>query len=164
MSILRRYKSDFTVYFITNVTYQRKPILVGNADLLMNAIDSYRDIIEILAYVILPDHFHMLIDIRGKDISNIMQKIKMSFGVQYRIRMNIDSGRAWQHRFWDHAIRNQNDLNNHIDYIHYNPVKHGHSKSPFKWKHSSIHDYMEQGLYASDWGENDRMFTGEFGE
>lgn len=128
MSILRRYKSDFTLYFITNVTYQRKPFLVDNADLLMNAIDSFRNNIEILAYVILPDHFHILIDIRGQDISNIMQKIKMSFGVKYRIKMDRKSGRIWQHRFWDHAIRNQSDLNNHIDYIHYNPVKHGLAK------------------------------------
>ncbi len=162
MSILRRYKSDFTLYFITNVTYQRRPILVANADLLMNAIGSFKNNIEILAYVILPDHFHILIDIRGKDISHIMQKIKMSFGVNYRIRMNIDSGRIWQNRFWDHVIRNQNDLNNHIDYVHYNPVKHGLAKKPFDWQYSSIREFKN--CYQFDWGNKEIVFEGKYGE
>ena len=77
----------------------------------------------------------------------------MSFGVHFRIRMNIDFGRAWQHRFCDHAIRNQDDLNNHLDYIHYNPVKHGYTLNPLDWEYYSIHGYFKDGYYSDDWGQ-----------
>jgi len=166
MSILRRYKSDFNIYFVTNVTFYRKLILQKNGDLLMAAIESLKNKnnIDILAFVILPDHFHILIDTHSFDISKIMQKIKMSFGVHFRIRMNINSGRVWQHRFWDHAIRNQDDLNNHIDYIHYNPVKHGYTHNPFDWEYSSIHGYFQDGYYSDDWGRQDVVFEGKYGE
>jgi REP-associated tyrosine transposase len=71
----------------------------------------------------------------------------------------------WQRRFWDHIIRNQTDLNKHIDYIHYNPVKHGYVNSPFEWEYSSIHVYRDKGYYQSDWGmKEDLNIGGEFGE
>jgi len=79
--------------------------------------------------------------------------------------MNLASGRVWQNRFWDHIIRNQEDLNRHIDYIHFNPVKHGFVKSPFDWSHSSIHKYHAEGFYTRGWGLIDTLkFKGEFGE
>ncbi len=79
--------------------------------------------------------------------------------------MGRTDGRVWQHRFWDHIIRDDDDLNNHTDYIHYNPVKHGFVTSPFDWPHSSIHRFLEMGNYTLDWGRReDVLFVGDFGE
>ena len=70
-----------------------------------------------------------------------------------------------RYRFWDHVIRDENDMNSHLDYIHYNPVKHGLVDDPFDWKDSSIHGYHRRGLYERDWGVSREIdFVGEFGE
>jgi len=58
----------------------------------------------------------------------------------------------WQRRFWEHRIRTECDFNNHIDYIHYNPVKHGLVMRPVDWQYSSIHRYIQQGILTPDWG------------
>ena len=115
--------------------------------------------------MILPDHFHMLFDAGEFNPSKIIQRIKMSFGATYRIKLRLKSGRVWQNRFWDHIIRDQDDLHNHINYIHYNPVKHGLVTKPSNWRYSSIHEYIEDGVYTRDWGakEPDNL-EGEFGE
>jgi putative transposase len=76
----------------------------------------------------------------------------MSFGLLWRKRNGLDSGRIWQNRFWDHIIRDQKDMNRHIDYVHFNPAKHGYVNSPFNWTYSSIHEYHEEGFYSRDWG------------
>jgi putative transposase len=167
MSNLRRYHKEGNIYFITNVTYGRKPILVDNVDLFWDSVESVKRQanFEFIAYAILPDHFHVLIDPIDFEISKLLQKIKMSFGVRFRTSRNIRSGRVWQNRFWDHIIRNQSDMNRHIDYIHYNPVKHGLAKSPFDWKYSSIHAYKVRGYYSEDWGrENVADVVGQYGE
>ncbi len=57
----------------------------------------------------------------------------------------------WQRRFWEHLIRDDGDFNRHVDYIHWNPVKHGWVKSVAEWPHSSFHDYVRRGLYPADW-------------
>jgi len=64
---------------------------------------------------------------------------------------NLSASRAaknekavWERRFWEHLIRDTKDLNRHIDYIHFNPVKHGLVDSPFLWKHSSFHKFRQR--------------------
>jgi putative transposase len=58
----------------------------------------------------------------------------------------------WQRRFWEHLIRDDQDLIRHVEYIHYNPVKHGLVKAPMDWEYSSFHRYMRDGVYNSEWG------------
>ena len=67
-------------------------------------------------------------------------------------RKNKHEASVWQRRFWEHEIRDQNDLNNHIDYIHYNPVKHGLVKYVKDWPFSTFHRYVKEGIYPEDWG------------
>ncbi len=94
-----------------------------------------------------------------------MHDLKLSFGAYFRKENNLYSGRVWQSRFWDHIIRDQQDYNNHIDYIHYNPVKHNYTMSPFEWDYSSIHEYKRSGYYQRDWGKIKMInFEGDFGE
>ena len=58
----------------------------------------------------------------------------------------------WQRRFWEHQIRNEVDFIKHVEYIHFNPVKHGLVKSPIEWPYSSFRRYVKQGTYDCDWG------------
>ncbi|HVL76665.1 MAG TPA: transposase, partial [Noviherbaspirillum sp.] len=58
----------------------------------------------------------------------------------------------WQRRYGEHVIRDERDLRNHLDYIHYNHVKHGYVKRALDWPHSSFHRYVARGVYPSDWG------------
>ena len=117
---------------------------------------------DLIAWAILPDHFHLLIHPQNTNISLLMKKIKLFFSAGYRQRKGLQSGRLWQFRFWDHIIRNQDDMNRHIDYIHRNPLKHCLVESPFHYPYSSIHHYRE--YYPDDWGlkeENDDFNYGE---
>jgi putative transposase len=59
---------------------------------------------------------------------------------------------VWQRRFWEHQIRDERDLIQHVEYIHYNPVKHGLVKAPGEWEHSSFHRYVRKGFYDQEWG------------
>ncbi len=134
MSNLNRISDPRTTYFITNVTYEKQPILLENIDLVWQALNTLqsRFFFELQAWAILPDHFHLLLDTRGHDISNLLQRLKMSFSALYLKRTGQKTGRVWQNRFWDHIIRDDRDWNCHIDNIHYNPVKHGFVISPFE--------------------------------
>jgi putative transposase len=73
-----------------------------------------------------------------------------------------DAGRArkreqtvWQRRFWEHLIRNDDDYAAHLDYIHYNPVKHGFVAAAGDWPHSTFHEWVARGVYASGWGSDE---------
>ncbi len=167
MSKLLRYYDDGNTYFITAVTNNRKKILIEHHDLFVDSLIKYKEKLRfsLIAWVVLPDHFHMIIDPGENDLSLVMQKLKLSFSKKFRYISNETKGHIWQSRFWDHIIRNQSDMNNHIDYIHYNPVKHGYVKNPFHWNPSSIHEYFRDGYYSGDWGcSEDLKFTGEYGE
>ena len=165
MSKLLRYHQSEDTCFVTTVTKGRKNILVENVSLLMGAIRRQEESLGfgVVAYVILPDHSHILIEGNGVDLTTIMRRIKLSFSKLYRNKYSLKRGHIWQHRFWDHIIRNQDDMNSHIDYIHYNPVKHRYVTRPFDWKYSSIHNYRD--YYPDDWGVfEEKEFAGEFGE
>jgi putative transposase len=67
----------------------------------------------------------------------------------------------WQRRFWEHQIRDEDDLANHIDYVHINPVKHGHTARASDWPYSSIHRYIRQGELTADWAcDSDELRSG----
>jgi putative transposase len=166
MSKLKRYFSNNCVSFITCNTYYRKHILIENNDIFWKAVDSVQrnTYFAIESWVILPDHFHLILNTGKESPSNILQRIKMSFGANYRKRYGIYKGRVWQNRFWDHIIRSENDLIKHIDYIHYNPVKHGYVIRPVKWKDSSFSEYLQNGYYGADWGVDVPEMDGDFGD
>ena len=71
----------------------------------------------------------------------------------------------WQRRFWEHMIRDQDDLRRHMDYIHYNPVKHGLVKCVKDWPYSTFHRYVANGTYPRDWGGDGKdSLDDDFGE
>lgn len=80
-------------------------------------------------------------------VNNAIQKIDSEGGEQA----------IWQRRYWEHQIRNDAAFISHVEYIHYNPVKHGLAKSPKLWPYSSFHRYMKQGVYCDDWGAGNEI-------
>ncbi len=167
MTNIRRYFLSGNYYFMTHVTHNRAPILVEHFDILWAAICDIKNRypFEIIAWCILPDHVHILINPGQTQISAVMRRIKLSFANRYRNRIGVKRGRIWQNRFWDHQIRNEIDLNRHIDYIHYNAVKHGLVDAPTEYRYSSFANYFREGYYAADWGIlKPRNNNGDFGE
>lgn len=74
--------------------------------------------------------------------------------------------RRWQRRYWEHLIRDEIDYEYHMDYIHFNPVKHGHVISVNDWPFSTYHRYVRHGVYTEDWGGETDINVGDntFGE
>ena len=160
MKTLRRYDIRDRFYFIVVVTNERKPILAGSEQLFWSCWKFPQP----EAWVILPDHFHMIVKVEDISISDIMHNFKITFSRYLRDKFDL-KGKVWQNRFWDHIIRNQDEMNLYTDYIHYNPVKHKLAVDPFTYQYSSLNLYYENGLYARDWGVKEKIiFDGEFGE
>jgi putative transposase len=155
-------------YFFTAVTYQRYPVFQENQAIeklnysIQKTIQRFP--FDIDAFVILPDHMHMIwtLPLNDLDFSNRWRTIKATFSRVYHgphhspsESMNRKGEHGiWQRRFWEHVIRNQDDFNHHCDYIHYNPIKHGLVNSPSEWEYSSFREYVRKGLYNQDWGKS----------
>jgi len=143
-------------YFFTVVTHHRKQILLENKNtsILRNAFayTKQKHPFKINAIAVLPDHLHCIWTLPEKDadFSKRWQIIKKQFSLNTQSEKPI-----WQPRFWEHAIQDEKDLHNHLDYIHYNPVKHGLVNSPKKWKHSSFEKFVLHGYYENSWGNNE---------
>jgi putative transposase len=159
MTNIRRYPPNGAPVFITAVTANRAPILASsvNKQLLLEIIREVKieHDFSMLGYVVLNDHFHLIIKTRDADISKIMQSIKLRFTRRYIKHTTDTPVSLWQRRFWDHLIRDENDFQRHLDYIHYNPVKHGVAISAYEFVFSSFRAYVERGAYSSDWGAHD---------
>jgi len=154
-------------FFFTLVTYQRRKLFEepSNIKLLQHCIKKVKEQhpFKMRAYVILPDHVHCIWTLPDNDIdfSTRWRLIKSYFTrdcVQHNNDIPSKSRRhkkekcIWQRRFWEHAIRDENDFAQHVDYIHYNPVKHGYVSDPSGWPYSSLHFYMNKGVYPEHWG------------
>jgi len=155
-------------FFFTVVTDRRRPLFrKGTArECLREAIRVVqRDRpFEMVAIVLLPEHLHCVWKLPGDDLdfSRRWGCIKSRFtklwlpvdptnrGVS-RSREKRHERTVWQRRFWEHRIRDEEDMIRHVNYIHYNPVKHGLVGCPHAWPHSSFLRWAEQGYYARDW-------------
>jgi putative transposase len=115
---------------------------------------------ETVAICVLPDHLHAVwtLPTDDADFSLRWSLIKAGFsrGLAASIRRSASKvvkreKDIWQRRFWEHQIRDELDLQRHVDYIHFNPVKHGHVVQVADWPYSSFHRYVERGIYPPDW-------------
>ena len=158
MSNIRRYYVPNSVVFITQVVDRRTPVFADEQHLqllrqvLHRVKEQYPFIM--LGFVFLPDHFHLLIRPTAQsDFSTIMHSLKRNFTQQYKASVGITgSMRFWQKGFWDHIIRDDEDMRRHLDYIHYNPVRHGLVDRPELWPHSSYHEWRKRNVYPPKWG------------
>jgi len=167
----RRYYIPGSAVFITQVVQDREPVFCNTkyVDLLRQTLRNVRDLhpFAMLGYVFLFDHFHMIIQPTGDgNFSDIMHSLKTNFTREYKELIGLSSSQSmkfWQKRFWDHVIRDDRDFENHLHYIHFNPVKHGYVKDPRDWQDSSYIEWEKRGLYppAFGWDEPNNMNWGE---
>jgi len=155
-------------FFFTLVTQRRRRVftdgiacrLLGEAIRTVQAEQPF----ETVAIVLLPDHLHCIWTLPQDDADypSRWASIKRRFAESWtaaggheatisQARHNRHERGVWQKRFWEHRIRNQTDLARHVDYIHFNPVKHGLVRCPHAWPHSSFHRWVEQGYCKPDW-------------
>lgn len=140
--------------FLTIITNNRIPILIDNFQLLERAF--YNTILyykfDLVAYTIQPDHIHCIIKpLNIEEYPKIVKSFKYSFARNVGL-VNPTYDKIWQNRYWEHTIRNEEDLNKHLDYIHYNPVKHKLVEAVNDWDFSSFHKFVQLGLYEENWG------------
>jgi putative transposase len=146
--------------FITAVTYKRRRIFTTKQciQLLLSTINAVNVLrpFDMLAYVVMPDHIHLLIKTPedSPNYSPIISSIKRNFIRNYRKDVDADdSSPIWQSRFWDHVIKDDDDFEKHLDYIHWNPVKHGFVDDPIKWQWSTFLKWHGDGFYDDTWGK-----------
>ena len=164
-------------FFTLNLAQRDKSTLTEHIGLLRSSylkVTSERPV-ETQAIVILPDHLHALWQLPENDCDYAQRwrQVKTHFSRNLPQTEHISTSRQrkgergiWQRRYWEHQIRDEVDLQRHIDYIHFNPVKHGYVNTSSKWPYSSIHRYIKQGLITPNWGggmSSDRNPAG-FGE
>ena len=170
----RNYIEGGTFFFTLALKDRRSDCLTRYVSLLREALVAVKAKrpFSIEAMVVMPEHLHAIWTLPegDADYSGRWRAIKSGFvralakhGVQVA-RNTRGEADVWQRRFWEHTIRDERDLNRHIDYIHYNPVKHGYVESPAQWVHSSIHRFIEQGLLTDDWGKDLNGAFARFGE
>lgn len=155
--------------FLTVVTYGRRPFLASDHGrrLLREAIQAIKSThsFQFFAIVLLPEHWHCVMTLPSGDsnYSTRMKRIKEAFtkawlaegGSEMRPTISQKSRGergVWQPRFWEHTVRNADDLEACVDYIHWNPVKHGLVRRVRDWPWSSFHRFVREGRYDIDWG------------
>ena len=119
---------------------------------------------KIHAMVLFPEHLHLLVELPGGDgdYSTRLRFIKSHFTREFLAAGGVEQARSasrqkmrrrgvWQRWFWEHVIRDIEDFNAHMDYIHFNPVKHGAAACPHGYAYSTFGRAVEKGLYEADW-------------
>lgn len=176
MSRYRRARIEGGTFFFTVTLADRSSdVLVRHIDRLRNMYASaqQRFPFETIAICILPDHLHAIWAMPEGDANFPLRWniIKGSFSrglpgnaIRSRSKASKRERGIWQRRYWEHAIRDETDLARHVNYIHFNPVKHGYVTRVCDWPHSSFHRFVELGTLPLDWGGNLAEVAGGFGE
>jgi putative transposase len=161
-------------FFTVNLLERRLDLLTDHIDALRAAVRQVRDRrpFHIDAWVVLPDHLHRIwtLPADDADFSARWRAIKVAFAKSLPATERLSPVRRgkgergiWQRRFWEHTIRDDRDYAAHMDYLHYNPVKHGHVACVADWPYSSFHRCVEAGIYPRDWGGSE-IVDMDFGE
>jgi len=170
MRTYTRLRREGGCYFFTVVLAQRQ----GNS-LLVEHVNSLRKSFKYVqknhpfimdAIVIMPDHLHCIRQLPkdDSDFSTRWRLIKSHFSRSIKNTEIISKSRhrkgergIWQRRFWEHVIRDEADYVNHVEYIHYNPVKHGYVVRVKDWEFSSFHHWVEKQIYPLNWAAQDAI-------
>ncbi|MGF1614663.1 MAG: transposase [Gammaproteobacteria bacterium] len=152
-----------TYFFTVNLAERERRLLVDHIDVLRTVMQKVKSMhaFHIDAMVILPDHLHAVwtLPMGDRDYPTRWMLIKTGFSRRIpKGERRSESRQAkgergiWQRRYWEHFIRDDRDFAQHLEYIHYNPVKHGYVKRAADWRYSSFHRYVRLGLLPVDWG------------
>lgn len=162
MDYRRAFIPGGTYFFTVNLADRAGRLLVERVDVLRDVVREVRrrHPFEVIAWVVLPDHVHAIWTLPQGDADFPMRWALIKAGFSRRApsgeyvcasRRGKGERGIWQRRFWEHVIRDENDLARHVDYIHINPVKHGHTTRASDWPWSSIHRYIRNGTVTADW-------------
>ena len=181
MATFRRSVVPGATYFFTVNTNQRLKILTNSpfSLALKNALGQVNaeHPFTTEAFVLLPDHLHCIWTLPPDDANyalrwNLVKRI-VSQATRHLVEPTISHSHQqrrelglWQRRFWEHQIRDERDLLRHVEYIHWNPVKHGYVARVRDWPYSSFPRYVKQGLYPLDWacGDETSDAADDYGE
>lgn len=164
-----------TYFFTVNLADRRSDTLVRHIEELRTAMKTViaTHPFAIPAMVVMPEHLHAIwrLPKDDNDYPTRWALIKAGFSRQLPKGEQIGASRQgkrergiWQRRYWEHQIRDDADLAQHVDYIHFNPVKHGLVNRPADWPHSTLHSYIKRGMASAEWGGQIGEVAGGCGE
>lgn len=164
MANYRRVWCPGGTYFFTHTLARRRnnDLLVSNVDALRQAVATVkrRHPFHIHAWVVLPEHLHCVLELPSGDVDFALRwrLIKLIFSrsvaaIERSSMTRLVRGERgiWQRRYWEHLIRDEQDLLRHVDYVHINPLKHGLVEQVRDWPYSTFHRLVERGVYPADW-------------
>jgi putative transposase len=163
----RRSRLAGGTYFFTVVTANRSPIF-NNPAAVQCLRTTFRQVMHrhpftIDALVVMPDHIHCIWTLPDGD-ANYPTRWRL---IKTGLTKNFSSAQTgqnpkslWQKRYWEHTVRDQKDFNRHVDYIHFNPVKHGYVARAADWPYSSFHRFVRNGILPVDWGVDETQLEG----
>ena len=165
----RRNRVHGGTYFFTVVTADRTPVFNSPAAVaclrtsFSSVMQRFPFVID--AMVVLQDHLHSIWTLPegDHDFSRRWRLIKTGFTKGARDIPGLPvyvNGSLWQKRFWEHTIRDGQGFERHVDYIHFNPVKHGYVARASDWPYSSFHRYVREGVLPVDWAVDEDFLVG----
>lgn len=164
MSFYRRnYIPGGTFFFTVKLADSKSTLLIDRIDLLREAYQYVQQKypFKTEAICILPNHIHCIWTLpeNDTDYSLRWRLLKTRFSSHFQAVENISHSKQrrkekgiWQRRFYEHTIRDDQDFENCVNYIHYNPVKHGWARCVKDWQFSTFHQYVKDQIYPEDWG------------
>jgi putative transposase len=171
----RNFVPGGSFFFTVNLADRRSSLLTTHIDRLRTAFRETRrrHPFTIDAIVVLPDHLHTVWTMPegDADFATRWRLIKSAFSRNLELDEPVSASRAskgergiWQRRYWEHTIRDEDDFERHVDYIHINPVKHGLVTRVRDWQPSSFHRMVSLGIYPEDWAGDVTGRGEDFGE
>ena len=151
-----------TYFFTVNILDRKSDLLVAHIDALRSAIHKANRLapFHIDAWVVLPDHMHCIWTLPSGDDAYPARwtELKKAFSKALPVGEPISPSRhqqgergIWQRRYWEHTIRDDADYAAHVDYVHFNPVKHGWAQQVADWPFSTFHQAVREGQYPASW-------------
>jgi putative transposase len=162
-------------FFTVSLAERNSDVLVRNIDVLRAVLGHVKNAhpFAVVAMVVLPEHLHAIWRLPPGDANYPMRWSLIKAGFSRRLNKGESIGASrkvrrergiWQRRYWEHQIRDETDLAHHVDYIHYNPVKHGFVTRPVDWPHSTLHGYIDRKMVSKDWGVGMTSEANGYGE
>lgn len=156
----------------------RNSLLTQHVDVLRMAVSNVRRKwpFVIHAFVVLPDHLHAILELPEHDADYALRwrLVKAGFSKRLPATEHRNPSRSvrgergiWQRRYWARLLLDERDYRAHMDYVHFNPVKHGYAERVMDWPHSTFHRLVATGVYPADWAgvsTKVRSGTSDFGE
>ncbi len=177
---MTNYRRNFlpggSYFFTVNLADRRRRLLTDHIELLRTGFRYAQDRhpFTIEATVVLPDHLHAIWTLPEGDADFALRwrliKTVFSRGLPQgeeeisKSRSGKGERGIWQRRYWEHTLRDEGDFARHADYIHFNPVKHGHVGRVRDWPYSTFHRMVRLGVYPEDWAGDCRDEGVDFGE